>query len=375
MTKTTAFESFFKKAFAFHRDGNFLEAEKQYLFALKEMPSSGVAHRNLSLIKTYQTEEDEQLVTAAAQLNDDNLAPIDRYQILYAVGKALDDLADYDQAFECFKSAGLLKRHLDNYKYESDKAIFYSLAATAERELKNLKPLSLDSAIRPVFIVGMPRSGTSLVEQILSMHSEVCALGELEYANKYGFKLAIGVEHLNRKALKTFRRKYLGAVTKHSPYTQVFTDKMPLNFRYLKLLSLAFPEAIFVHVTRDPRAVCWSNFRHFFASDGMRFSSTLTDITNYYRDYGDLCKIWQGDSSINLFTLDYESLVTDHSSEVKRLLAHIGLKFESPCLTPEKSKRAINTASQAQVMKPIYTDSSRQWLNYSAHLKPYFLSL
>ena len=163
MTKTAAFESFFKKAFVFHRNGNFVEAEKQYLFALKEKPSSGVAHRNLSLIKTYQTEEDEQLVTAAAQLNDDNLSPIDRYQILYAVGKALDDLADYDQAFECFKSAGVLKRHLDNYKYDSDKAIFYSLAATAERELKNLQPLSLDSEIRPVFIVGMPRSGTSLV--------------------------------------------------------------------------------------------------------------------------------------------------------------------------------------------------------------------
>ena len=375
MTKTAAFESFFKKAFRFHRDGNFLEAEKQYLLALKEMPSSGVAHRNLSLIKTYQTEDDEQLVTAAAQLNNENLAPVDRYQILYAVGKGLDDLGDYDQAFECFKSAGLLKKHFDKYKYESDKAIFYSLAATAERELKNLDPLTLNSAVRPIFIVGMPRSGTSLIEQILSMHSEVCALGELEYANKYGFKLAIGVEPLNRKSLKTFRRKYLDAITKHAPFKKVFTDKMPLNFRYIKLLSLAFPEARFIHMTRDARAVCWSNFRHFFDSDGMRFSSTLTDITNYYKDYSDLCKTWQRDQTINLLNLDYESLVTDHQNEVKRLLEHIGLKFESSCLTPEKSKRAINTASQLQVMKPIYTDSSRQWMNYSAHVNPYFSSL
>ena len=287
----------------------------------------------------------------------------------------MDDLEDYDQAFECFKSAGLLKKHLDGYKYELDHAIFYSLSATAGNELQDLKPLRADSAIRPIFIVGMPRSGTSLVEQILSMHSQVSALGELEYVNKYGFKLAIGVEPPSKKSLKTFRRKYLSAVTKLVRSKSIFTDKMPINFRYLKLLSLAIPEAKFIHVTRDPRAVCWSNFRHFFASDGMRYTSDLSDIISYYRDYRDLCTVWEREHDINLFNLDYETLVTDHPGEIAKLLADVGLKFESSCLTPEKSNRLVSTASQRQVIKPIYSDSSEQWRNYSSHLNRHFARL
>lgn len=375
MSNQRTFEKFFKKGFKAHSSGNFKQATEHYLRALGARPSSGITHRNLSLIKTYHSEDDEQLQAAIAILDDEALPATDRCHMLYAVGKALDDLQDYHQAFSCFESAGALKKHLDNYEYSSDQAIFYSLAATASNELQNIDPLAPDSGIRPIFIVGMPRSGTSLVEQILSMHSEVSALGELEYANEYGFRLAIGVEPINRKSLKTFRRKYLDSVAQHGHLKSVFTDKMPLNFRYLKLLSLALPEAKFIHISRDPRAVCWSNFRHFFNSDGMRFSSDLSDITNYYRDYLSLWSVWDADQDIATVNLRYENLIQDPKTAVSGMLRGVDLEFEQECLTPENSQRSINTASQLQVMQPIYAGSSEQWANYAANLETYFTNL
>ena len=157
--------------------------------------------------------------------------------------------------------------------------------------------------------------------------------------------------------MSDFREKYLSELSKVSNGNRFVTDKLPQNFCFIPLICAAFPEAQIVHVQRDPRATCWSNYKQYFASNSLGFSYDLQDIVSYYRLYTDLMRRWQSEYSDRIYNLTYEKLTTDQDKEIRQLVKHLHLEWEDGCLSPQKNKRRVNTASQQQVRRKIYKGS------------------
>ena len=221
---------------------------------------------------------------------------------------------------------------------------------------------------RPIFIVGMPRSGTTLVEQIISSHSVVTGAGELNYVSRYGSEIATGATHKGPIAISEFRTKYLSELSKISKKQHFVTDKTPQNFRFIPLICAAFPEAYIIHVQRNAAATCWSNYKKFFTSKGLGYSFDLRDIVSYYRMYTNLMDLWHSYYSERIYHLNYENLTTDQENETKQLIKNLGLDWEEACLSPHNNKRIVRTASQQQVIKQVYRGSSKAWREYEPYL-------
>ena len=201
----------------------------------------------------------------------------------------------------------------------------------------------------PIFILGMPRSGTTLVEQIISSHSEVVGAGELSHISQLGINLAKDPKCIDITAISTFRYKYLSELSKISNGKSILTDKMPHNFRFIPLICAAFPEAKIIHVQRNAAATCWSNFKQYFDIRGLGYCYDLEDIVSYYNLYKDLMQLWQVEYGDRIYNLNYENLTTDQENETRKLVKYLELNWEKGCLSPHKNKRSVGTASQQQV--------------------------
>ena len=263
-----------------------------------------------------------------------------------------------------------------NYSVDEDIKIFRE-----QKQIQSkLKTTSLDynSAYEgpiPIFIVGMPRSGTTLVEQIISSHSKVTGAGELPYISRYGSKFITNKITPNRKNILEFRKQYMEHARSVNANTTFITDKMPQNFLFVSLISTAFPEAKIVHVKRDPRATCWSNYRQYFSANGLGYSYDIQDVVTYYNLYIDLMSFWQSEYHNRIYNLDYDLLTMDQENQTRKLIKYLDLGWEKVCLFPQKNKRSVYTASQEQVRKKVYTGSSREWLKYEQYLKDAFDNL
>lgn len=228
---------------------------------------------------------------------------------------------------------------------------------------------------RPIFIVGMPRSGTTLAEQILASHSQVHGAGEMEAINKairaefnpdgrgYCFSLA-------EDALSGIRRRYLATLRGLGTPRPVVTDKMPANFLWLGFILEAMPEARVIHLVRDPIAVCWSIFKNYFPATGLGFTCDLTDLAAYHRMYEDLMALWFARYPGRIFDLDYERLTEDQKGQTRALLDYCDLAWEEACLDFHRTDRVVRTASATQVRRKIYRGSSEAWKKFETHLRP-----
>ena len=235
--------------------------------------------------------------------------------------------------------------------------------------LKNkLEITEISSEVSPIFILGMLRSGTSLIEQIVSSHSEVTGAGELNHVSKFGRKLAVDPISVSTANVSKFRDKYLAELSKVSNGKHFVTDKMPPNFRFIPLICAAFPEAKIIHVKRNAAATCWSNYKHYFASDSLRYCYDLKDVISYYDLYSDLMKFWQSQYGDRIYHLSYESLTTKQENETRKLIKYLGLNWQPSCLSPHKNKRSVRTASQQQVRQKVYKGSSEAWRKYEPYL-------
>ena len=215
----------------------------------------------------------------------------------------------------------------------------------------------------------MPRSGTTLVEQIISSHALVTGAGELVFANQFGASIARGVSKVDAKSLSSFREKYLAELRRESNGNLFVTDKMPNNFRYIGLIVSALPEAKIIHVKRNPAAVCWANYKQYFYSKTLGYCYSLNDVVSYYRLYEDLMEFWEKSLSKNIYTLDYELLTVNQEDETRKLIEYLDLDWDEKCLFPQNNKRSVSTASNTQVRKKVYQGSSRQWEKYKPFLK------
>ena len=212
----------------------------------------------------------------------------------------------------------------------------------------------------------MPRSGTTLVEQILSSHDNVQAGGELNFISKHAKQIVLNNAEITTQSLIDFRCNYIRDLEKISNNKTMIVDKMFNNFLYLGLITIAFPEAKVIHISRDPAATCWSIFTKCFPLENqdLAYSYSIEDIINYYNQYTDLMNLFRESQSDRIYELDYESLVSDKEDQIIKLIKYLDLKWDDKCLSPESNTRAVYTASNQQVRQKIYKNSSKNWIKY-----------
>ncbi|MEQ8824916.1 MAG: tetratricopeptide repeat protein [Filomicrobium sp.] len=352
--------------------GKIDEAISWYQKALAIAPDHGEWYRLLSMLKKWKP-DDPLIAQIENQYARIDLAEEDRCHICFALYTIYNGIGNYEGAFDRLSEGNKLRKKLTNYHISQDEKLF--------QRLKNTAPLLQDAALKPadslqtptpMFIVGMPRSGTTLVEQVTSAHSDVFGAGELRFVEKYGRNIAIAEQEPTAEELINFRNQYLEAAANHSDGSKFVIDKMPHNFRFVALICAAMPEAKIIHVHRDPSATCWSNFERYFPARGLEYCYDLADVAAYFRMYVDLMGFWSEQYGGRIHHLSYERLTTDQETETRRLIDGLGLDWQDACLSPHENTRAVQTASFAQVRKPVYKGSSQKWMKYAEFLNGVF---
>lgn len=258
--------------------------------AIELNPGFVIAHYYYSRIKKFDKKDEHFTQMHNLSLNQ-NLNKEQLSYIFFALAKAYKDLNQLNDSFKCYSKANMFRKELLNYNINKDIRLFNQIKKSFLSIKKNSVIIS-DRFVKPkiIFIVGMPRSGTTLIEQIISSHSEVIPAGELGYIHQFSNTIAKGEIKINAEILLNFRKNYLEKVQELFGESSMVTDKMPLNFRYIGLISSTFPEAKIIHVKRDAAATCWGNYQKNFNDKNLSYSYDLDDLTTYYRLYQDLMK-------------------------------------------------------------------------------------
>ena len=347
--------------------GQLGEAEAHYVQAITLQPDLAEAYRSLSELRGSSIKK-EHFRSLRSIHEDMNCSIAQRCHSCFALARAEESLGHYASAFKYYREGNKLRKTVLNYDVSKNVELFEKLmnfqSELARASLLEEQP----STLKPIFIVGMPRSGTTLIEQIISAHSEVTGAGELPFASELGAEIAVGAINNTQGELQKFRGAYLHALQARSDGQQIATDKMPLNFRLLGLLAAAFPEAKIVHVKRDPAAVCWANYTTYFEAEALGYCYDLNDILAYYAMYEELMKFWVSALPGRIYELDYDLLTTNQNEETKKLINYLELFWEDNCLRPEDNQRGVSTASNIQVRQKIYQDSSQKWRRYQPFL-------
>ena len=348
------------------------QAELAFATALNLGAGPGMTLREWSMVHKF-TPDDPLITTITAHAAATGMTLGDRCHLTFARAKVAEDLGDLSTAYDLLVQGNHLRRSQTQYSIDQDISQFDRLQRSAPALARQSLPLATAPiATIPVFIVAMPRSGTSLVEQIISSHSQVAGGGELNFLPQIGYDLASGAQPASRAALRKVRQDYLSMIAGLSHGRAFLTDKMPHNFRLIPLIRAALPEARIIHIRRDPGAVCWSNFKQFFTSSGLQYCYDLRDLTAFYRLYATMMDRWHATYGDHIYTLDYDRLTTDQEGETRKLIAHIGLEWEDACLSPDQNKRLVRTASQHQVKQAVYQGSSAEWHKYAPFLNGAF---
>ena len=349
--------------------GRFKDAELSYNKAINIKSDFVEAHRYLTTIKKFLS-KDEQFFKMQKIYLDKKTSKEDLCQINFGLAKAHEDLNDYKKSFLHLTEGNSIRKKNLNYDINTDKILFKKIKSSYRAISKNsLESDDLTNKITPIFIVGMPRSGTTLVEQIISSHPLVNAGGELPFIKKFGGYLGTEVSKINKFSLRKFRENYLKKLSSISKNCSIMTDKLPHNFRYLGLITAVFPNAKIVHVKRDPIAVCWGNFKQYFESQSLGYCYSLDDTISYYKLYENLMTFWQKSFGNRIYNLNYELLTINQQTETRKLIQHIGLDWNEKCLYPQSNTRTVKTASNIQVRKRVYQGSSEQWKKYEPFIR------
>ena len=353
--------------------GEFKKSENLFHEILKLNPSNTSVHKSISVIHTYKNKDDKHLKKMEEQLTiikDEDLLK----SLYFAIGKAYEDIKDFEKSFHFLKKGNDISNKLSNYKIIEDEILFENI----KKNFKVLdKKLNFDSDEKFIFIVGMPRSGTTLVEQIVSSHSGVYGAGELSFLDnsirKHLFKnnifLKESINSKNLDILDNIRNEYLEGVKSFDHQQKIITDKAPLNFRWIGFIKILFPNSKIIHCERNPMDVCFSNYKNSFSSNALSYCYNLQNLGNYYNLYKNLIKFWYDKFPDEIYALSYENLIGNQSEETKKLIKFCNLNWEEACLLPHRNKNKVSTASLAQIRKPVYKTSLNKWKDYSKYLE------
>ena len=363
------------KGLALSRLGDAEKGYKAFQKAIKLNPGQLAVIRNLLIYGKQKKEPllDELIPQLEQRLKMPQLAPMIKLNLAYVISMYYEKVKNHAKAFDYLKLGNDLNRANVQYAHAQTRAQFEILKTTFDASLKQaFKNKGLQDA-SPIFILGMPRSGTTLVEQILSSHSQVSAEGEiLDLRNlfeQHTQLMASGVPTQEKIEQCLFvAQGYLDKVRERQGAT-FFTDKMPYNFMLIGLIALALPNAKIIHCTRDPLETCYSIYKQNF-SGSPAYTNDLSELGLYFREYQALMAHWQTLFGEQIYQVNYESMVADSETEISNLLEYCGLEAEAKCFEFHKNKRAVRTASVSQVRQPIYKDSLKASSPYVKQLAP-----
>jgi predicted Zn-dependent protease len=360
--------------------GRLEESIAAYRKCVELSPGVGEAYWSLANLKTFSfSEADIELMRS--QVTTEGGDADDQAHIAFALGKALEDRQEYDESFKFYKRGNAIRgvKHRHNPRinvFDTARQI-----KALDAEFFAVRAGQGCPATDPIFIVGLPRSGSTLLEQILASHSQVEGTAELvdiiAIANKLGKKTKQNpasfypeiLRDLSPDTLRELGEGYLASTRIQRGDKPYFIDKMPNNFRHIGLIHLILPNAKIIDARRHPMACCFSNFKQLFAR-GQTFTYDLEGMGRYYRDYVILMDHWDKVLPRRVLRVQYEDMVADTENQIRRLLEHCGLPFEEQCLRFYETERAIRTPSAEQVRQPIYQGGLEQWRNFALHLGP-----
>jgi len=356
--------------------GDTAAAVAEYRAAASARAGYGDAYWSLANLKTYRF-TDEELERMIAAESAPAPSADDRYHLCFALGKALEDREEYQRSFEYYSRGNALRRSAGSYRPEQIEHNTRLRMEVCTPELFARHRGGGAGAADPIFIVGLPRSGSTLIEQILASHSQVEGTHELADVPRIVTDLD-GRDSRYPGMLQTmssedFRRlgeRYLQETRAYRTAGRPrFIDKMPNNFRHIGLIHLMLPNATIIDVRREPMACCFGNFKQLFAQ-GQAFTYGLEDIARYYRAYLELMRHWDAVLPGRVLHLSYEDVVQDLENSVRRLLEFCELEFEPACVEFHRTERSVRTASSEQVRQPIYREGLSQWRHYEPWLAP-----
>jgi len=357
---------------ALRSTGRTAEAIEAYRRAAALRPDFGDAYWSLANLKTYRF-DDAELTRLREALARADLGAVDRYHLCFALGKALEDRREYAASFESYALGNRLKRAESLYRPEITENNTRRQREFCTREFFATRRDWGAPDPDPIFIVGLPRAGSTLLEQILGAHSAVDGTQELLHLPQIVQGLRPRYPRiLTELQPAQFRRlgaQYLAETRIYRSGKPFFIDKMPNNFRHLGLIHLMLPRARIIDARREPMACCFSNFKQLFAS-GHEFTYSIEDIARYYRTYLDLMAHWDAVLPGRVLRVHHEDVVADLEGSVRRLLAFCELEFEPACLEFHRSRRLVHSASSEQVRRPLNGEGLTHWRHYEPWLQP-----
>ena len=356
------------------------EAIDAYLAAIKAHPELGEAYWSLANLKTFRFTDDH-IAAMQEQLAGDLLTHADRFHMSFALGKALEDKKDFAASFAAYEQGNASRRKGLRYSADRNAADLDAQKQFYTREFFDARADWGNPSDEPIFIVGLPRSGSTLLEQILASHSQVEGTFELPDILSMVRRLSgrkrpddpslypAALGDLGPDEVRALGDEYLERTRVHRTGLPHFIDKMPNNFAHSGFIRLILPNAKIVDARRHPLACSFSNYKQLFAQ-GQNFTYDLDEIARYYLDYVGIMRFWDDVLPGFVTRVIYEDMVADPETEVARLLDRCGLAFESACLSFHETDRAVRTASSEQVRQPLYTSSLEQWRHFEAYLQP-----
>jgi len=362
--------------------GNIEKSQELFAKVLELKPNHPAALRTFGVDHKYAYGDKYFTTLNAEAANLTTMQPMEQVQFHFALGKAFDDVGELNTAFRHYGVGGGKKRRVDNYNEQSAGRMFELMKKIVTKESYEKSNQTGSQDETPVFILGMPRSGTSLMEQILSSHPDIYGGGELKYMTSAlenidvaGRRLKFGDveaaftydENATWASRGDWYANMLKSLTKSKPKRIV--DKMPGNFNFVGLIHAILPKARIIHSRRHPVETCLSCYRILFA-EGHQWTYNLSELGRYYKRYWDLMQYWRDQFPGVMYEVRYEDNVADVEGSARGLIEHLGLAWDDKCLNFYNLDRPVKTASASQVRKPIYTSSVNRWRKYEAHLGP-----
>ena len=358
--------AYFNLAICLKDIGNKSEFIKNIKKAISLRPDWGDAYYHLC--KDFKFEKNNPRVKKMESLLSSRVLGLnDRIGLNFALAHVHEKLDNTKEQFIFLNEANSLRKKELNYVIEKDQKKFSLIKEVFNSPTQlEIKP----SPIRPIFIVGMPRSGTSLVHQIIGNHKEVYGAGELTQLTQYIVPLLIkssSKKGISKKDFHSVREKYFNFLSSFKAQEVIFLDKMPLNFRHIGFIFSSFPEAKVIHMNRDPMATCWSIYKYYF--NGNSYSFNQDDLAQYYLLYKDLMSFWHKKFPNKIFDISYENLTINQEYETRRMLEYCELDWDENCLKFYENKSEVKTTSALQVRQKMYQGSSEVWKKYESYLQ------
>lgn len=362
------------------------DAVETYRKCIVQEPGLGEAWYSLANLKTVKvTNADIDIMRKYA--NTDGLSPRDSWHLCFALGKALEDKRDFNDAFDYYQQANKSRRNAIRYSADANQKSFEDLKTFFSKDFFTKKERRGCLAPDPIFILGLPRAGSTMLEQILASHSQIEGTMELPdisaiarqaggatgQGDAMGPNYPYALSAYSNLELTVLGEDYLNRTRQYRTDLPFFIDKMPSNFAHIGMIHLILPNARIIDARRHPMACCFSAYKQLFGKG--HFSYDLEELGRYYQDYVSLMDHWDEVLPGRVLRVQYEDVVADVESQVRRILDYCGLPFEEQCLRFHETERVIRTASSEQVRQPLHSNAIEHWRNFLPHLDPLVESL